>query len=122
VLVRIKGWSGKRVNWLLIKHRDEHAHEGDADALLAENRSVASGRSMADIAAGKGRAPNAFMAADGPAIVAKDAVWDSSVGLEFYEIGVELVGAPPNAFNRPLRRRSNEGRQYESTFSSVREP
>ena len=57
VLVRIKGWSGKRVNWLLIKHRDEHAREGDADALLAEDRSVASGRSMADIAAGKGRAP-----------------------------------------------------------------
>jgi bifunctional non-homologous end joining protein LigD len=81
VLVRIKGWSGKRVNWLLIKHRDEHVHEGDADALLAEDRSVASGRSMADIAAGKGRAPNSFMAADGPAIVAKDAVWDSSVGL-----------------------------------------
>ena len=81
VLVRIKGWSGKRVNWLLIKHRDEHAHEGDADALLAEDRSVASGRSMADIAAGKGRAPTPFMAEDGPAVVAKDAVWDSSVGL-----------------------------------------
>ena len=28
VLVRIKGWSGKRVNWLLIKHRDEYAQEG----------------------------------------------------------------------------------------------
>jgi bifunctional non-homologous end joining protein LigD len=81
VLVRIKGWSGKRVNWLLIKHRDEHAHEGDADALLAEDRSVASDRSMADIAAGKGRAPTPFMAGDGPAVVAKDAVWDSSVGL-----------------------------------------
>ena len=48
---------GKRVNWLLIKHRDEHAREGDADALLAEDRSVASGRTMADIAAGRGRAP-----------------------------------------------------------------
>ena len=81
VLVRIKGWSGKRVNWLLIKHRDEHAHEGDADALLAEDRSVASERSMADIAAGKGRAPTPFMAGDGLAVVAKDAVWDSSVGL-----------------------------------------
>ena len=81
VLVRIKGWSGKRVNWLLIKHCDEHAHEGDADALLAGDRSVASGRSMADIAAGKGRAPTPFMAGDGSAVVAKDAVWDSSVGL-----------------------------------------
>jgi bifunctional non-homologous end joining protein LigD len=57
VLVRMKNWSGKRVNWLLIKHRDEHAHEGDQDALLAGDRSVASGRSMADIAAGKERAP-----------------------------------------------------------------
>ena len=80
VLVRMKGWSGKRVNWLLIKHRDEHAHEGDADALLAEDRSVASGRSMAEIAAGRGRAPTPFMAKAAPA-VAKDAVWDSSTGL-----------------------------------------
>ncbi len=81
VLVRIKGWSGKRVNWLLIKHRDEHAREGDADALLAGDRSVASGRSMAAIAAGKGRAPTPFKAAGGAGVVAKDAVWDSSVGL-----------------------------------------
>ncbi len=79
VLVRMKGWSGKRVNWLLIKHRDEHAREGDADALLADDRSVASGRAMAEIAAGKGRAPKPFMAAAAP--VAKDAVWDSAVGL-----------------------------------------
>ncbi len=81
VLVRIKGWSGKRVNWLLIKHRDEHAKEGDADALLAEDRSIASGRPMADIAAGRGRAPKPFMLAGDTVTVAKDAVWDSSVGL-----------------------------------------
>ena len=82
VLVRIKGWSGKRVNWLLIKHRDEHAKEGNADALLAEDRSVASGRSMADIAAGKGQAPTPFMAGGETAtVVANDAVWNSSAGL-----------------------------------------
>ncbi len=81
VLVRIKGWSGKRVNWLLIKHRDEHAREGDADALLAGDRSIASGRSMAEIAAGTGRSPAPFMVAGAAAAVAKDAVWDSSVGL-----------------------------------------
>ncbi len=80
VLVRMKGWSGKRVNWLLIKHRDAHAHEGDADALLADDRSVASGRPMAEIAAGTGRAPTPFMA-NTAAAVAKDAVWDSSKGL-----------------------------------------
>ncbi len=82
VLVRMKNWSGKRVNWLLIKHRDQFAHEGDNDALLAEDRSVASGRSMDDIAAGKGRAPKPFMTAEaGGGGVAKDAVWDSTVGL-----------------------------------------
>jgi bifunctional non-homologous end joining protein LigD len=80
VLVRMKNWSGKRVNWLLIKHRDQYAHEGDHDALLAEDRSVASGRPMADIAAGKGRAPKPFMTAEAGAAVAKDAVWDSNAG------------------------------------------
>ncbi|HZC97996.1 MAG TPA: DNA ligase D, partial [Bradyrhizobium sp.] len=82
VLVRIKNWSGgKRINWLLIKHRDEHAHEGDGDALLAADRSVASGRPMAEIAAGEGRAPKPFMATDASGTVARDAVWDSSVGM-----------------------------------------
>jgi bifunctional non-homologous end joining protein LigD len=81
VLVRLRRNrdGGKRVNWLLIKHRDGHAREGDDDALLAEDRSVASGRSMAEIEAGKGRAPKPFVGEATP--VAKDAVWDSSVGL-----------------------------------------
>ena len=82
VLVRIKGWSGKRVNWLLIKHRDAHAREGDGDALLSTDRSVASGRTMAEIAAGTGPAPTPFMAQGSTApSVAADAVWDSSSGL-----------------------------------------
>ncbi|MDQ2801875.1 MAG: ATP-dependent DNA ligase, partial [Pseudomonadota bacterium] len=84
VLVRMKRdrtarGGGKRTNWLLIKHRDGAAHEGDADALLAEDRSVASGRPMADIAAGKGSGPKPFMlAADGAA--EPDAVWESNKG------------------------------------------
>src|SRR5689334_5143852 len=50
VLVRMKGdrYGGKRNNWLLIKHRDVAAVEGKTDALLAEDRSVAAGRKMAD--------------------------------------------------------------------------
>jgi bifunctional non-homologous end joining protein LigD len=81
VLVRIRRNrdGGKRVNWLLIKHRDEFAREGDDDALLADDRSVASGRTMADIEAGTGHAPKPFIGK--AAAVAKDAVWDSSVGL-----------------------------------------
>ena len=65
VLVRMKGdrYGGKRTNWLLIKHRDEFAKEGKANDILEEDRSVASGRSMDQIAAGKGKAPKPFMLA-----------------------------------------------------------
>jgi bifunctional non-homologous end joining protein LigD len=79
VLVRMKQdrAGGKRTNWLLIKHRDEHAREGDADAVLTEDRSIASGRPMAVIAAGKGRGPKPFMLT-GKAAAEPDAVWDSS--------------------------------------------
>jgi bifunctional non-homologous end joining protein LigD len=65
VLVRMKrdGTRSKRNNWLLIKHRDEYARAGDGDALLAEDRSVASGRTLAEIAAGKGPGPRSFMLA-----------------------------------------------------------
>jgi bifunctional non-homologous end joining protein LigD len=63
VLVRMKGkrFDGKRTNWLLIKHRDPSARPGAAQALLDLDRSVASGRSLAQIAAGQGKAPTPFM-------------------------------------------------------------
>src|SRR5271169_5403407 len=52
VLVRMRHDrdGGKRTNWLLIKHRDEFAKEGKANKILEEDRSVASGRSMKEIA------------------------------------------------------------------------
>jgi bifunctional non-homologous end joining protein LigD len=76
VLVRMKNdkFGRGRTNWLLIKHHDEYAKEGDNDRLLAEDKSVASGRSMAEIAAGKGRKPKPFMLAEQ---FAADAVWQS---------------------------------------------
>jgi bifunctional non-homologous end joining protein LigD len=78
VLVRMRGdkYKSKRNNWLLIKHRDGTEHVGDADAVLKEDRSVASGRAMADIAAGKGRAPRPFMLKGKTA--KSDAVWHSN--------------------------------------------
>ena len=81
VLVRMSGdkFKGKRNSWLLIKHRDEFAREGDADAAPEEDRSVASGRSMAEIAAGKGRSPKSFMLSGGSKL-RPDAVWDSNRG------------------------------------------
>lgn len=77
VLVRMRHdrSGGKRTNWLLIKHRDEYASE-DED-ILAEDKSVASGRAMEQIAAGKGRAPKPFMLAKGTKGKA-DAVWQSN--------------------------------------------
>src|SRR5579863_815285 len=80
VLVRMRSDrdGGKRTNWLLIKHRDEYAREGKGDELLEEDRSVASGRSMDQIAAGKGNAPKPFMTARTRARA--DAVWQSNRG------------------------------------------
>ena len=65
VLVRMKTErdDNKRSNWLLIKHRDEAARPGAARKLLDVDRSVASGRSMSQIAAGKGRPALPFMLA-----------------------------------------------------------
>jgi bifunctional non-homologous end joining protein LigD len=81
VLVRMKGdrYGGKRTNWLLIKHRDDHVREGDDNDILAQDRSVASGRSMEQIAEGKGRAPKPFMLAKGSKTKA-DAIWNSNRG------------------------------------------
>ena len=79
VLVRMKHDrnGGKRTNWLLIKHRDKHATDGNGDAVLEQERSVASGRSMEKIAAGEGARPKPFMMEGSPPA---DAVWDSNHG------------------------------------------
>jgi len=79
VLVRMRNdrTGGKRTNWLLIKHRDEHVREGKDNDILDEDRSVASGRAMEEIAEGKGRAPKPFMLAKGAKAKA-DAVWQSN--------------------------------------------
>ena len=81
VLVRMRHDrnGGKRTNWLLIKHRDEYAKEGKGEAILEEDKSVASGRSMAEIAAGKGRAPKPFMTVKSGR-TKPDAVWNSNRG------------------------------------------
>jgi bifunctional non-homologous end joining protein LigD len=48
----------KRTNWLLIKRRDNYASEAD---VTAEDKSVASGRAMEEIEAGRGRGPKPFI-------------------------------------------------------------
>jgi bifunctional non-homologous end joining protein LigD len=78
VLVRMRGdrYGGKRTNWLLIKHKDADARPGGADALLEADTSVASGRTLEQIADGTGKSPKPFMLASAPPAPA-DAVWSS---------------------------------------------
>jgi len=55
-LVRLKadrGKPSKRNNWLLIKEKDEQAVPGEGDANMEIDASVTTGRSLAEIAAGK---------------------------------------------------------------------
>lgn len=73
VLVRMKRdrTGAKHNNWLLIKHRDDFAQEGAGDAILRDDRSVASHRTIEQIASGEqiaagakieaGNAPPAFV-------------------------------------------------------------
>ncbi len=76
VLVRMRAARGgrKRNNWLLIKHRDQFAVRGGSGA-EQNDRSVASGRSMAQIAAGEGKPPAPFMRRTRG--YGSDAVWRS---------------------------------------------
>jgi bifunctional non-homologous end joining protein LigD len=79
VLVRLRRdrEGSKRNNWLLIKRHDGYEREGDGEGILSQDRSVASGRSMEEIAAGKGPSPKAFMLAGKAAFSAK-AIWHSN--------------------------------------------
>jgi bifunctional non-homologous end joining protein LigD len=63
VLVRMnRRGNEKRDNWLMIKHRDGFEREGDEDGLVNDNAfSIASGRTMEEIAAGTGKAPTPFI-------------------------------------------------------------
>jgi len=76
VLVRMRGdrYGGKRTNWLLIKHRDAAAIPGGAEELLEQDRSVASGRTLQQIAEGIGKRPKPFMLST-KQLARADAVW-----------------------------------------------
>ena len=77
ILTRMRKREGEnRTNWLLIKHRDDFAREGKKDRILDEDTSVASGRSMDEITAGKGRGPKPFVTAKRTRAPAK-AEWKS---------------------------------------------
>jgi bifunctional non-homologous end joining protein LigD len=121
VIVRMKGdrYGGKRNNWLLIKHRDEHAADAAAvEAMMSEDASVASGRKMTDIAAGKGRGPKPFML-DTKRVAKADAIWNSNraeagmpVGKPAKSVTEKKVATNRNAFSPALspREKGNDKR------------
>jgi len=112
VLVRLKHdrARGKRTNWLLIKHRDAAARDGHGDTVLEEDRSVASGRPMAAIAAGKGRGAKSFLL-KGVKTVAPDARWNSVDPPDF---------VPPQLCRPAGRPPSGEGWAHEIKFDGYR--
>jgi bifunctional non-homologous end joining protein LigD len=75
VLVRTKRDARGRASWMLIKHRDGAIVTGNTTGPTDEDRSVASGRSMSEIASGKGRAAKPFMTGKG---IAAGSVWQST--------------------------------------------
>ena len=105
VLVRMRrrdGERSKRNNWLLIKHRDDFASENPED-LLARDRSVASGRSMDQIAAGKGRGARPFMDAGGKAADPR-AIWHSNrAATRSRRSSLALEAAPSRSEKRTTR-------------------
>lgn len=76
VLVRMQHdrTGGNRTNWLFIKHKDQWAKPGSNEKVLSKDRSVASSRTMAQIANGKGEGPTPFMLSRRKAAKADD-VW-----------------------------------------------
>ena len=79
VLVRIRNdkAGNKRTNWLLIKHRDPAAKPGKGESILDKDRSIASKRTMDEIAGGRGKGPEPFILRRRSA-ARPDAIWNSA--------------------------------------------
>ena len=94
VIVRTRDNARGKAQWLLIKHRDDGAVEGAASGPGEADCSVASGRTMTEIAAGTGKAARPFLTAEG---AAAGATWESQ-GAHAANAGqVQKTPAPPAA-------------------------
>jgi bifunctional non-homologous end joining protein LigD len=94
----------------LIKHRDQTATPGEGDGILAKDKSVASKRTMAAIAAGRGKGPEPFITKRRTA-AKPDAVWHSNrsgggTG--------EDTKDPPPLRRMPVRKTTKSGKQARS--------
>jgi bifunctional non-homologous end joining protein LigD len=105
VLVRLRHdrEHGRRTNWLLIKRHDGYEREGDNDSILAEDHSVASRRSMDEIAAGEGGKPKPFMLAKKHGFKA-NAIWHSNRNGGKAPPAFTLTPAPKPTAKTPRRK------------------
>ena len=115
VLVRMRHDrnGGKRTNWLLIKHRDEYSRDDKGDIVLDEDKSVASGRAMREIAAGKGKAPKPFMLAKNGR-GKSDAVWNSNRGMA-------AEARAEHEAEQPSKSKSSKSKSSKSKSSKMRQ-
>jgi bifunctional non-homologous end joining protein LigD len=120
VLVRMKHdrSGGKRTNWLLIKHRDEFAAPGSGEDILKHDRSVASGRTLKQIADGKGKAPKPFMMTRRTA--GSDAVWDSNKGLAAEERSGGAKRSATNTASKPASARKRSPKKAKARATNTR--
>ena len=103
-LVKLKNdkTGGKRTNWLFFKATDETAVPGAGDELLTENlTSIASARTMEEIAAGVGKAPTTFMT---KGKTSAKAVWQSNRAQE------GQPKAPPPSPKPPAKSTAKRGK------------
>jgi bifunctional non-homologous end joining protein LigD len=128
VLVRMRHdkYRSRRNNWLLIKRHDKYEQEGrNSAAGEQQERSVASGRTLAEIAAGKGGRPRPFMLAKQQ--FTRDAVWNSQRAGERADGGAtdEEAEMPANAMTTsatrttPPRKRSAVRRRAAKSSGAV---
>lgn len=101
VLVRMKRRPGEKSdNWLLIKHHDAYAVDGDGERLVDDAlTSVASDRTMEEIAGGQGKGPKPFMSKARGRASAK-AVWTSNRQPD-EPAPAPLKTAPPPRLKKP---------------------
>ena len=114
-LVRMKDdKDAKRHNWLLIKHEDDASTDAKgAEALMADDASVASGRTMMQIAGGEGGAPEPFILAEGGAA---DAVWKT------HKNSHSTAAASPKVEDKPAKKTTKSKAKAAFEIPSFIEP
>jgi len=125
VIVRLKGDKpGKPKNaWLLIKHRDEGAVEGNTTGPTDDDKSIASGRTMTEITNGKGRAAKPKTVSSLPAFVEPQlakllekppagAGWAHEIKFDGYRMQLRTVGGKATLLSR-------KGLDWSSKFKEI---